>query len=105
MEAPRYALPPTMYFIGPCLTDRAEVNIASFPFEQLSMSKPKIYISLGTVFNKKPNLYHKIISAFNHGRYQLIVSAGGAYGALRKQALPDHVLLFKQVPQFDILRR
>ncbi|MFQ5593006.1 MAG: glycosyltransferase [Anaerolineae bacterium] len=102
IEAPRDPLPPTTFFIGPCV-DRRSIQADGFPFEQLSPDRPKIYVSLGTVFNRKPKVFSRIIDAFADGRYQLIVSAGGACRKLREQRLSDHVLLFERVPQVELL--
>jgi MGT family glycosyltransferase len=105
IEAPRYPLPPTFFFIGPCFSGRKSAQSEGFPFEQFSQAQPKIYVSLGTVFNKKPQVFHKIIQAFAETGYQLIVSAGGAFDALRAQLLPQNVLLFPRVPQVEVLAK
>jgi len=102
-EAPRFPLPRTVFFVGPCFAGRRDEQANEFPFEQLSTEKPKVYVSLGTVFNKKPNVFRRITDAFSDGRYQLIVSAGGAYARLRSQGIPSNVLLFERVPQVDVL--
>ncbi|MFQ5614907.1 MAG: glycosyltransferase [Anaerolineales bacterium] len=102
-EAPRDPLPPTTFFIGPCFAGRQ--NAGTFPFERLSPGKPKIYVSLGTVFNRKPRVFSKIIDAFADGRCQLIISAGGAFRKLQSQPPPENVLLFERVPQVELLPR
>jgi UDP:flavonoid glycosyltransferase YjiC (YdhE family) len=103
-EAPRDPLPPRTFYIGPCFAERRGGQ-EGFPFERLSPELPKIYVSLGTVFNNKPQVFARIIRAFADGRHQLIISAGGAYERLRSMPLPDHVLLFPRVPQVEILPR
>lgn len=103
MEAPRFPLPLTTFFIGPCFTSRQSAYANNFPLDQLSPDKPKIYVSLGTVFNKKPKVFSKIINAFVENHYQIIVSAGGAFARLRSQRLPSNVLLFESVPQVEML--
>jgi len=105
IEAPRYPLPPTFFFIGPCFSGRKTVQTDEFSFEQFSQTQPKIYVSLGTVFNKKPQVFRKIIRAFADDRYQIIVSAGGAFDTLRSQSLPSNVLVFPRVPQVDVLTK
>lgn len=103
IEAPRERLPSTFFFIGPCFAGRKTAQATEFSFEQFSQTQPKIYVSLGTVFNKKPQVFTKIIQAFVDGRYQLIVSAGGAFETLRSQPLPSNVLVFPRVPQVEVL--
>jgi UDP:flavonoid glycosyltransferase YjiC (YdhE family) len=56
MEAPRFTLPTSTFFIGPCFTARRDSDADNFPFERLAPDKPKIYVSLGTVFNRKPGI-------------------------------------------------
>jgi len=106
MEAPRFALPPTVFFIGPCLTGRRNLpHEEDFPFDRLSRDKPRIYVSLGTFFNNRPRVFNKIISAFSDGRFQLIVKAGRAFARLSSQRNPSNVLLFRNVPQLDVIPR
>ncbi len=108
-EAPRAPLPANTFFIGPCFAGRGDSGDSPFGsaqgklFDQLSPDKPKIYVSLGTVFNRKPRVFQNIIRAFEDGRCQLIVSAGGAYDRLRAGTLPPNVLLFPRVPQVALL--
>ena len=103
IEMPRFPLPLTTFFIGPCFADQQNIRASDFPFDQLSKDKPKIYISLGTVFNKRPKIFSKIIKALADGRCQLIVSAGSAFAKLRSQRIPSNVLLFESVPQVEVL--
>jgi len=105
IEAPRFELPPTTFFIGPCFATRQDARVSDFPFDQLSHGMPKVYVSLGTVFNRKPKVFSKIIKAFADGRCQVIISAGRALAALRSQHIPPHILLFEAVPQVDLLPR
>lgn len=105
IEAPRSRVPETGFFIGPCFAGREGRNDASFPFDRLATDRPKVYVSLGTVFNRKPAVFGRILDAHADGRSQLIVSAGGAYDALRARGVPEHVLLFPRVPQVEVLDR
>jgi len=102
-EVPRAPVPDNFFFIGPCFAGRKSDQAATFPFQQFSATHPKIYVSLGTVFNRKPHVFKKIIAAFADGRYQLIISAGAAFARLREHSLPPNVLLFERVPQVDVL--
>jgi UDP:flavonoid glycosyltransferase YjiC (YdhE family) len=42
---------------------------AGFPFEKLRADKFKVYASLGTVFNNKPDVFRKIMDALNGPEY------------------------------------
>jgi MGT family glycosyltransferase len=74
-----------------------------FPFEKLCADKFKVYASLGTVFNNKPDVFRKIIDALDGPEYQVVISAGGAYQTLSQGKIPQNVLLFKSVPQIELL--
>lgn len=100
VEAARNPLPDCTYYIGPCFAGRGGEE---FPLETLACDRPRIYVSLGTVFNNKPHVFARIIEAFSDGACQLVVSAGGAYERLRAGRVPSNVLLFPRVPQVQVL--
>lgn len=102
-EAPRDNLTPNTLFIGPCFGKRA--SHVEFPFDQLSRERFKIYVSLGTVFNNRPEVFRKILSALDSPAYQVILSVGAAFDALQKGPIPANALLFKSVPQVELLPR
>lgn len=102
VEAPRNNLTSHTLFIGPCFGKRKEVQVG-FPFEKLRADKFKVYASLGTVFNNKPGVFWKIMEALDEPGYQVIISAGAAYQALSQRKIPRNVLLFKSVPQIELL--
>lgn len=102
VEAPRNNLTSHTLFIGPCFGKRKEMQ-AGFPFEKLRADKFKVYASLGTVFNNKPDVFWKIMEALDEPEYQVVISAGAAYHALSRRKIPRNVLLFKSVPQIELL--
>jgi UDP:flavonoid glycosyltransferase YjiC (YdhE family) len=93
LEAPRYPLPPRTFFVGPL------VGRASEPFELPATTRPRVYVSLGSVFNNRPSVYQRIIDGLR-GRYQVIVSAGQACDRLRGG---DDVHIHRSLPQLAIL--
>src|SRR5574341_313984 len=103
IEAPRDNLTDNSLFIGPCFAKRKNSTDSRFPFDRLRSDRYKIYASLGTVFNNKPKVFERIMSALNRPEYQVIVSAGGAYRRLSRGKIPGNVLLFQSVPQVDLL--
>jgi MGT family glycosyltransferase len=102
-EAPRDNLTDTTMFIGPCFGKRKSPG--EFPFDRLDAQKFKVYVSLGTVFNNKPEVFRKILQALDSPIYQVIVSAGAAFEKLQKGPVPSNAMLFKSVPQVDLLPR
>jgi MGT family glycosyltransferase len=101
IEAPRDVTPNT-YYIGPCFQGRKS-SVTDFPFEKLRADKFKIYVSLGTVFNERWEVYRKIMNALDNPAYQVIVSAGASYDKLQAGGVPSNVMLFKSVPQVELL--
>lgn len=102
MEAPRNNLTENTLFIGPCFGKRAEVE-KEFPFDKLRADKFKVYVSLGTIFNNKPEIFRKIMRALDTSEYQVIISAGGAYQTLQQDVLPQNAQIFRSVPQVSLL--
>lgn len=102
-EAPRDNLTANTLFIGPCFGKRTPQG--GFPFDQLSPERFKVYVSLGTVFNNKPEVFRKILQALDSPAYQVILSVGAAYDALQKGQIPSNALLFRSVPQVELLPR
>jgi MGT family glycosyltransferase len=102
MEAPRNNLTDNTFFIGPCFGKRVEEE---FSFDQLRSDKFKIYVSLGTVFNNKPEVFRRIMRALDTPNYQVIISAGGAYQKLQQSAIPQNATIYRSVPQISLLNR
>lgn len=67
--------------------------------------KFKIYVSLGTVFNNKPEVFRTIMRALDVPDYQVIISAGGAYRKLHKSAIPENAIVYRNVPQISLLKK
>jgi MGT family glycosyltransferase len=102
MEAPRNNLTDNTFFIGPCFSNRAEEE---FSFDQLRSDKFKIYVSLGTVFNNRPEAFRKIMRALDTPDYQVIISAGGAYQKLQQSTISQNATVYRSVPQISLLSR
>ncbi len=105
IEAPRTGLGPSCLFVGPCFATRGGKAPEPFPFEKLEEGTFKVYLSLGTVFNNRPEVFRTLIEALDTPGVQTIVSAGASYAELSAGKLPGNVLLFRRVPQVDLLPR
>jgi MGT family glycosyltransferase len=105
IEAPRSGLGPSTFFVGPCFSTRRSVSQEGFPFERLEEGTFKVYVSLGTVFNNRPHLFRTLLEALDLPGAQVIVSAGASYDALAARKQPPGVLLFRRVPQLEVLPR
>lgn len=105
IEAPRGDLGPTCFYVGPCFATRRKLAEEPFPFERLRERDYKIYVSLGTVFNNRPGVFRTLLVALEQPGVQVVVSAGASYPRLARGRLPGNVLLFRRVPQLDVLPR
>lgn len=82
-------------FTGPLLFyDREK---ADFPVEKLA-GKKVIYVSLGTVYNNRPQFFENCIKAFENTEYTVIMSCSGL-----SRALPANFIVRDYVPQLQVL--
>lgn len=89
-------------FVGPSLLPRQDA--ATFPFEHLG-DQPILYISLGTVFNNRPDLFHLCFQAFGDQPWQVVLSHGKRLDAASLGSVPANFLLSPYVPQLEMLQR
>lgn len=89
-------------FVGPSLQLRQEVT--SFPFERLG-EQPVLYISLGTLFNHRPDFYQLCFQAFGGQPWQVVLSHGKQVDVAALGAVPANFLLSSYVPQLEILQK
>lgn len=89
-------------FVGPSVGMRAET--VDFPFEQLS-GAPLIYISLGTIFNERPDFYNACFAAFGDTPYQIVMAIGDKIDPNALATPPANFIVRRYVPQLEILQR
>jgi MGT family glycosyltransferase len=104
IEAPRDNLSANTLYVGPCFSKRKAMQ-TEFPYDDLRPDRCKVYVSLGTVFNNKPQVFRRILDGLDHPDFQVIVSAGGAYDRIIRQRIPANAMIFRSVPQVDLLPR
>jgi len=89
-------------FVGPPILPRPKT--ASFPFEVLE-KKPLIYISLGTIFNKRETFYRMCFEAFADKDWQVVMAVGQSMSQELLETAPANFIVRKFVPQLEILQR
>ncbi|GAO08055.1 macrolide glycosyltransferase [Streptomyces lydicamycinicus] len=82
----------SFHFIGPSLGSREHAE----PWSPADPESPVLFISLGTVFNDRPEFYRTCIEAFRDGPYQVAM----AIGDLDRAALGDIPPTFDVRPYF-----
>lgn len=103
IEAPRELGAAPVAFVGPCFAGRPPSADPAFSFDLIQPDRRLVYVSLGTVFNNRPRLFQTLLEGLNQPDLQVVVSAGGAYDALRRGPLPPNAHLFRSVPQTQLL--
>jgi MGT family glycosyltransferase len=87
-------------FVGPAILPRhEEVN---FPFEQLD-ERSLLYISLGTAFNNRADIYNACFKAFGHTQWQVVLSRGKNVDPAVLDPTPANFIVADYVPQLELL--
>jgi len=89
-------------FVGPPILPCLKTT--SFPFEALE-KKPLIYISLGTIFNKREAFYRTCFEAFADKDWQIVMAVGQNINQESLGTVPANFVVRKFVPQLEILQR
>ena len=93
--------PDTNYkYVGPAIGDRVEQD-----FDFSKMTKPIIYISLGTLLNTSAAFFRKCIDAFRDEPVSVIISIGKTVKKEQLGEIPDNIFIYPFVPQLKILKR
>ena len=92
----------TAYFIGPNIEKR--VCDENFDFKK-DPNKKLLYISLGTVFGRDVEFYHRCIEAFRDSEeYQVIMSVGKFVDIKQNFSdIPSNFTIYNYVPQTQLL--
>jgi MGT family glycosyltransferase len=90
-------------FVGPSILPRHEAP--DFPFERLSVERPLLYISLGSIFTNQPEFYKQCFAAFADQDWQVVLSIGKRTDLATLGPVPENFLLSPYVPQLEILPR
>ncbi|WP_433872944.1 macrolide family glycosyltransferase [Saccharopolyspora sp. CA-218241] len=83
-------------FLGPALPRRARPDAWSPP-----TGDPLVLVSLGTVFNDRPDLLGVCLEAFGGTPWHVVMATGRA---APPGAVPPNVEVHRQVPQLEVLR-
>ena len=94
-------LGPRTRYVGPCLDGRVE-DTSAFPFHRLRRDACRVYLSLGTVFNTRPDRFRALIQGISGPGVQVVVSAGASRAALADLE-SEQVMIFPRVPQLAVL--
>ncbi len=97
----------SVHFVGPSL--RAPADAEHPLLAELDAAcaggAPLVYVSLGTVFNDRPDFLRVCLDAFGGTEAQVLVAAGRKVRTEDLGALPSNVRVCPFVPQLEVLRR
>jgi zeaxanthin glucosyltransferase len=102
-EFPRQQLPKVFHFTGP-FHNIASREPVGFPFEKLT-GQPLIYASMGTLQNRRQEIFRCIASACEGLDAQLVISLGGADSPDSLPELPGSPLVVGYAPQLELLKK
>jgi len=85
------------HFIGPSVYDRKEEE---FP----ALSKPVIYISIGTILKGGENFFRACLEAFEKEKVTVILSVGN-FDISRLKHIPENFVIRNRVPQIAVLKQ
>jgi MGT family glycosyltransferase len=101
-DFPRTQLPRCFHYTGP-YTDVASREPVSFPFEKLT-GQPLVYASMGTIQNRKQEIFRCIAESCVGLNVQLVISQGND-GATLLTELPGSPLVVRYAPQLELLKK
>jgi MGT family glycosyltransferase len=89
-------------FVGPSLAPRSET--VAVPLEHLD-GGPVAYVSLGTVYNDRPDFFRTVLEAFRGTEWRVVVATGEWVDPEALGPVPGNVLLRPWVPQLEMLAK
>jgi MGT family glycosyltransferase len=92
-------------FTGPCTGGRGQESPDHPSLAVLRDGVKRVYVSLGTVFNSKPEVFASILRGLEDGGLQVVVSAGASAGRLMERPPSRNCHIFERVPQVALLER
>ena len=95
------SLPTHFHYVGP-LRDKSALT--NFPWEKLE-ERPLIYASLGTLQNRKKEIFQCIAEACSGLDAQLVLSHGGGMNQEESKKLPGNPLVVPYAPQVELLAK
>jgi MGT family glycosyltransferase len=101
-DFPRQALPGYFHYTGPLRNFVSES--VPFPYERLN-GKPLIYASLGTLVNRRPEVFRTIAAACQGLDVQLVLSLGGGGDPEMYRELPGDPIVVRYAPQVELIAR
>lgn len=99
-DFPRARLPGCFHYVGPL---RRKLPVPTpFPWERLD-GRPLVYASLGTLQNRRENVFRCIAEACQGMQVQLAISHGGGLSRFEAANLPGDPVVVDYAPQLELI--
>lgn len=102
-DFPRRQLPRHFHYTGP-LRGASRSRSPAFPFERLA-GQPVLYASLGTIQNRRPEIFKLIAAACAGLGVQLVIAHGGGLDERTVADLPGDPIAVAYAPQLEVIQR
>lgn len=89
-------------FVGPPICPRPFQG--SFSLDVLD-DRPLLYISLGTIFSDRPDIFKACLKAFGNTSWQVLLSRGQKRARYALGPVPANITVANHIPQLEILPR
>ncbi|MCB0187544.1 MAG: hypothetical protein KDE31_24920 [Caldilineaceae bacterium] len=90
------------HFVGPSIAHGVRGD-SDFPWHELDGSRPRVYLSLGTIYNDNLTFYRQVLETFADYPAQFIVALGRQVQIEALGAIPANFLIQPTVPQLELL--
>jgi len=91
--------------ITPVHSMMAKAERTSIPWERIT-GEPLIYVSMGTVLNRRVDVFRTIAAALaKHKELQLVLSVGNQVDPQKIGPVPNNAIIVKQAPQLELLKQ
>ena len=94
----------SFHFVGPSILAITR-KATDFPWDRLESERTKIYLSLGTLYNKNTEFYRTVFTAFSDHPAQFILSVGRLTDIRGLGPIPDNFIIQSSVPQLELLEK
>ena len=101
-DFPRHQLPPAFHYVGPLRKPHGPP--IPFPWERLD-GRPLLYASLGTLQNRKEEVFRCFAQACTDLDVQLAITHGNGLGEHFISTLPGDPIVVGYAPQLEVLSR
>jgi len=91
-------------FVGPSILPSSRPQ-TDFPWHLLDPNRPRIYLSLGTLYNNNSAFYQAVFTAFADHPAQLILAVGRQTNLPSLEPIPGNFIVQPAVPQLELLSK